>query len=108
MRGGGGRGALVPMNSSSQALRLAKTGKDRLHQKTVKVVGNSPVQSNLCALQLALSAVVGEQSHKDNVHRTNATKVQVQCRFYVNRDKRTIRDGEPHDGHLHFHSAPEL
>ena len=28
------------------------------------------MQSNLCELQLALSAVVGEQSHKDSVHRT--------------------------------------
>ena len=67
------------------------------NKSDVKVMGSSPVQSKLCTLQLTLSKVVGktvtetvsteptvennfatcsfnscgEDSHKDNIHRTN-------------------------------------
>ena len=73
IRDGGERGRdRAPVNIvSPQELRPAETGTTATTGTIDNmVVGNSPVQSNLCALQLALSAVVGEQSHKDSVHRT--------------------------------------
>ena len=59
--GGGGGGAQVPMCSPSKALRSAKNWKRptaSTRTVDVKVVGTSPVQSNVCTLQPALSAVV--------------------------------------------------
>ena len=56
-------GDLVPMNSSSQVLRLVKasttnttTTTNAIRTINIKVVGSQPVQSNLWTLQLALSA----------------------------------------------------
>ena len=71
---GGGRGVEgVPMNSSSQGPRLAEI----LNTASTKmicsnVVGNSSVQSNLCALQLAyFEQLWGTKSQRRYLYTTN-------------------------------------
>ena len=56
---------------SSLVLSPTKAGKTTTTGTTnVKGDEEAPVQSNFYDLHLALSAVVGEQSDKDSVHRT--------------------------------------
>ena len=64
--GGGGGGGGLPVTCELLVPRVGtrKNRKDRHRTIAIKVVGSSPVQNDLRALQLAPSAVVGNKVTK--------------------------------------------